>query len=165
MFKNECEGRWLRIGGMALLTFAVSACGVLSDRAGSSTRRPAPVVTAPSQQPTMPVPLPEPQPEVPNPDPARAQAALKLGLQAYRDGKYTLAEAQFRIAVREGLPGPDQANAHKHLAFIYCTSQREALCAESFRSAKRADPRFKLSRAEAGHPMWGKVYKRALRIK
>ena len=96
----------------------------------------------------------------------RAQAALQQGLQAYRDGKYTLSEAQLRIAVKEGLDdGADLANAHKHLAFIYCTTQRQALCSESFRSARRADPSFKLTRAEAGHPMWGKVYRRALRIK
>ncbi len=95
-----------------------------------------------------------------------AEAALAQGLQAYRNGKYALAEAQLRIALRTGLSQPgDQANAHKHLAFVYCTSERQALCAESFRSARRADPAFRLSKAEAGHPMWGRTYRRALGIK
>lgn len=156
----------LRLGVAAAVVCSLSACGVLSERPSTTGRPAAPVVTAPTQgssgAPATPTELP-----VAPPDSAdRAQAALQQGLQAYRDGKYTLSEAQLRIAVKEGLDdGADLANAHKHLAFIYCTTQRQALCSESFRSARRADPSFKLTRAEAGHPMWGKVYRRALRIK
>lgn len=52
------------------------------------------------------------------------------------------------------------AAAQKHLAFIYCTSQRVAECEAAFRAARLADPAFALSRSEAGHPLWGPVYKR-----
>lgn len=162
---SRCTAPRLLLG--VVLTAALSACGSLSERGAAPGRSPAPVVTAPTQ--AVPAPVAPAPADAPSPTPdqqARAQAALQQGLQAYREGKYTLAEAQLRIAVREGLDeGSALANAHKHLAFIYCTSQRQALCAESFRSARRADARFKLTRAEAGHPMWGKVYRRALRIK
>jgi hypothetical protein len=66
-------------------------------------------------------------------------------------------------ALQQGLSiGPDRANAHKYLAFIYCTSRREALCTLAFKAARQADPAFALSKAEAGHPMWGPVYRKAL---
>jgi len=58
--------------------------------------------------------------------------------------------------------GPDRASAHKYLAFIYCTSKRESLCATAFKSARQADPAFVLSKSEAGHPLWGKVYRKAM---
>jgi hypothetical protein len=54
----------------------------------------------------------------------------------------------------------DQAAAHKHLAFILCTSNRYAQCETAFRAARRADPNFALTKAEAGHPLWGPVYGR-----
>ena len=38
-----------------------------------------------------------------------------------------------------------------------------AECEAAFRAARAADPAFALSRAEAGHPMWGPVYQRAAR--
>ena len=52
------------------------------------------------------------------------------------------------------------ADAHKHLAFIYCTSDRIKACEAEFRAAREADPAFALSKAEAGHPQWGPVYQR-----
>ena len=54
----------------------------------------------------------------------------------------------------------DRAVAHKHLAFIFCTSNRAKECEAEFRAAKVDDPTFALSRSEAGHPLWGPVYKR-----
>ena len=54
----------------------------------------------------------------------------------------------------------DRAIAHKHLAFVYCSSQRLPACEAAFRAARAADAGFALSRAEAGHPQWGPVYKR-----
>ena len=76
------------------------------------------------------------------------------------------AEAQLKLALRSGLTAPaDAAQAHKHLAFIYCTSRREALCATAFKAARAADAKFALSKAEAGHPMWSQVYRKALGLK
>ncbi|MDI1259800.1 TssQ family T6SS-associated lipoprotein [Aquabacterium sp.] len=92
-----------------------------------------------------------------------AEAALAQGLKAYQAAQYTIAETQFNTALQTGLTAPaDAATAHKHLAFIYCTSRREIACAKAFKAARAADPGFALTKAEAGHPMWGPVYRKAL---
>lgn len=90
-----------------------------------------------------------------------AERALLAGLRAYDDGQYIDAERDLTQALRIGLVSvKDRAAAHKHLAFVYCTSQRLKPCEEAFRAARAADAEFALSRAEAGHPQWGPVYKR-----
>ena len=90
-----------------------------------------------------------------------AERALLAGLRAYDDAQYVDAERELIKALTTGLVSvKDRASAHKHLAFVYCTSQRIAPCEAAFRSARAADPEFALSRAESGHPLWGPVYKR-----
>ncbi len=92
-----------------------------------------------------------------------AERALFEGIRAYDDGNYGAAEAALRKALGAGLKsGRDQATAHKLLAFITCTSERVPACEEAFRAARTADPAFALNRSEAGHPVWGPVYKRSL---
>ena len=92
-----------------------------------------------------------------------AEKALLAGLRAYDDAQYPQAEGQFRQALQAGLASPkDRAAAHKHLAFITCTSQRTKECEDAFRAARAADPAFALGKSEAGHPLWGPVYKRVL---
>jgi len=89
-----------------------------------------------------------------------AERALLDGIRAYDDGQYTQAEPLLRKALAEGLQSQrDRATAHKLLAFITCTSQRLADCQQQFRDARAADASFALSRSEAGHPVWGPVYK------
>ena len=91
-----------------------------------------------------------------------AERALLAGLRAYDDALYTEAQRQFFDALNLNLASPkDRASAHKHLAFIYCTSKRTAECEAQFRAARLADPSFTLSKSEAGHPKWSEVYKRA----
>ena len=93
-----------------------------------------------------------------------AEKALLAGLRAYDDAQYPLAEAQLTDALKNGLASPrDRAVAHKHLAFIYCTSDRVKACEDEFRAARVADPAFALSKSEAGHPRWGPVYQRVVR--
>ena len=90
-----------------------------------------------------------------------AEKALLSGIRLYDDGQYPEAEKQFGTALKLNLSSAkDRATAHKYLAFIYCTSNRHALCESSFRAAMQADPTFALSKSEAGHPLWGPVYKR-----
>jgi hypothetical protein len=90
-----------------------------------------------------------------------AEKALLSGIRAYDDGLYPEAERQLGMALKANLvSAKDRAAAHKYLAFIYCTSNRHAECAAAFRAAKQADPTFALSKSEAGHPLWGPVYKR-----
>ena len=94
-----------------------------------------------------------------------AERALLDGLRAYDDGLYADAERELNKALAAGLvSAKDRASAHKYLAFVYCTSQRISPCEDAFRAARTADFEFALTRAEAGHPVWGPVYKRVLAI-
>ena len=93
-----------------------------------------------------------------------AKEALLAGIRLYDDGQYPEAEKQFGTALKLNLASAkDRAAAHKYLAFIYCTSNRQSLCESSFRAAMQADPAFALSKSEAGHPQWGPVYQRVQR--
>jgi len=90
-----------------------------------------------------------------------AERALVEGIRLYDDGQYPAAEAALKRALAAGLASArDQATAHKLIAFVACTSAREAECEAAFRAARSADPAFELVRSEAGHPMWGPVYRR-----
>jgi hypothetical protein len=93
-----------------------------------------------------------------------AEKALLAGIRAYDDAQYPEAEKQFRQALGTGLgSAKDRAAAHKHLAFIACTSNRMGECEAEFIASRQADPTFALSKSEAGHPLWGPVYKRLQR--
>jgi Tfp pilus assembly protein PilF len=90
-----------------------------------------------------------------------AEKALLMGMRAYDDAQYPLAEQMLTQSLTTGLASPrDRAAAHKLLAFIYCTSNRMPACEAAFRAARASDPAFALSKAEAGHPQWGPVYQR-----
>jgi Tfp pilus assembly protein PilF len=90
-----------------------------------------------------------------------AERSLLLGLRAYDDAQYAEAERALQDALKAGLASTkDRATAQKHLAFIYCTSQRVPACEAAFREARHADPQFALSKAETGHPQWGPVYQK-----
>jgi Tfp pilus assembly protein PilF len=85
-------------------------------------------------------------------------------MRSYDDGQYDLAETALRAALAGNLRSArDKATAHKLLAFIYCTSNREAQCEAAFKAARESDLTFRLSRAEAGHPLWGPVFRRIAR--
>ena len=130
--------RWLVSAGTGV-TFLMSACAPL---------------------PPSPVPADEPAVEQTS---AVGLRSLEQGVQLYQSARYDVAETLFKAALIQGLPsGPDAAKAHKYLAFIYCTSKRESLCAGAFRSAREADPAFELSKVESGHPLWGPVYRRTM---
>ena len=97
---------------------------------------------------------------------APGEAPLAQGIKLYQSARYAEAETQLKLALHQGLSiGRDLAQAHKYLAFIYCTSRREALCAASFKAARLADPAFALTKAEAGHPLWGPVFRKALPVR
>ena len=91
------------------------------------------------------------------------ERALIEGIRAYDDGQYLQAEAALRKALAANLASArDRASAHKLLAFITCTSNRLAECEAAFRAARAADPAFTLNRSEAGHPLWGPVYRKVM---
>ncbi len=90
-----------------------------------------------------------------------AERELLNGLRFYEEGQHDRAEALLRRALFDGLKSPyDVAMANKYLAFIACAYNRPLECENSFRAAFAADPSFRLSEAELGHPLWGPVYKR-----
>lgn len=93
-----------------------------------------------------------------------AEKALLAGIRAYDDAQYPIAETQLSNAINAGLTSPkDKAAAHKHLAFIYCTSNRVRECESAFRSALQTDPAFMLNKSEQGHPLWGPVFQRVIK--
>ncbi|WP_290870659.1 TssQ family T6SS-associated lipoprotein [Aquabacterium sp.] len=148
--------RWAALaGGIGLSLLA--GCAASGGGKPGAVNAPPPVI-APASAPVS-VAAPEPAPSVPT----AAESALSQGVKSYQAGKYQMAETQLRLALKEGLTVPaDIANAHKHLAFIYCTSKRDNQCLASFKAAKVADPAFELSKAESGHPMWARTYKKAM---
>ncbi len=90
-----------------------------------------------------------------------AERALLAGMRAYDDAQYGEAEQSLQRALDAQLASArDRATAHKLLAFIYCTSERLEACERAFRAARQADPGFALSKSEAGHPLWGPVFRR-----
>jgi Tfp pilus assembly protein PilF len=92
-----------------------------------------------------------------------AEKALLDGLKAYDDAQYESADRLFRQALALGLASAkDRAEAHKRLAFIHCAAGRLDPCESEFRAARHADPGFVLGRAEAGHPVWGPVYRKVV---
>jgi len=134
---------------------------------------PTPVVEAPAPEPEAPPPPrtePVPPPVVIKNDrkgkltrPEKAvwaEQELAAGIASYEDGAYKLAERQLQTALALGLDTRSKrVSAHKYLAFIQCVAGNEAQCRNEFRKALALDARFALSPAEAGHPIWGPVFR------
>lgn len=149
---------------LAVATLLLSACS--STYKAEASGEPAATSGASSAKAVAPAPAPA-VPEASLPKLLSAgDIALADGLKAYQAGRYRQAETHLKAALKAGLDVPgDLAAAHKHLAFIYCTSKRITLCGAAFKNAKAADASFALTKAEAGHPMWAKTYKKALGLK
>ena len=81
------------------------------------------------------------------------------GLKQFDDGEYDASAKSLQTALERGLPPKDQVSAYKHLAFIHCANNRVGACREEFRKALTMDPALELSAAEAGHPVWGPVFR------
>jgi Tfp pilus assembly protein PilF len=89
-----------------------------------------------------------------------AEQSLNTGVQQYEDGNYQEAGKNLQAALDAGLSEKsDQVRAHKYLAFIACVSDREKQCRSEFLIALQLDPGFDLKPSEAGHPIWGPVFR------
>ena len=89
-----------------------------------------------------------------------AEEDLAQAIKIYEDGDYTTAAVIFQHALQNGLSRKrDQAQVYKYLAFIHCVSDRENQCHDAFKKAFEIDPSFNLLPAEAGHPVWGPVFR------
>ena len=84
---------------------------------------------------------------------------LEEGVRNYEEGNYRVARRRLQFALEEGLSRPDRVKAHKYLAFIACASSQQLTCREEFTIALELDPKFELAPAEAGHPIWGPMFK------
>lgn len=95
------------------------------------------------------------------PPPSKAQLELAAGVGSYEDGNYRQAIRQLQYALSLGLEVPaDEARAHKYLAFMHCVGKRQTQCRDEFRKALAADSAFALTPGEAGHPIWGPVFRK-----
>ncbi len=90
---------------------------------------------------------------------ADADPALRAGVRLYENGAYAESAKSLQAALDQGLATKERARAHKYLAFIHCASSREQLCREEFRKALADDPSLDLAPAEAGHPIWGPIFR------
>lgn len=89
-----------------------------------------------------------------------AEQKLSSGITSYDEGNYKTSMTEIQSALDLGLSSKDdRVRAHKYLAFIHCVSGREKQCHEEFRQALEIDPSFNLKPAEAGHPVWGPVFR------
>jgi Tfp pilus assembly protein PilF len=93
--------------------------------------------------------------------PIAGEPYLWQGIAFYEEGSYRAASRRLLFALEEGLTDPDRVVAHKYLAFIACVSGRQLTCREEFAIALKLDPDFELDEAEAGHPIWGPVFRSA----
>ncbi len=84
---------------------------------------------------------------------------LEEGIRNYEEGNYRTSARRLQYALEEGLTRPGRVEAHKYLAFIACVSGQQLTCREEFSIALELDTSFELDAAEAGHPIWGPVYK------
>jgi Tfp pilus assembly protein PilF len=80
-------------------------------------------------------------------------------MRQYENGQYVESARNLQAAINLGLSPGQRATAHKHLAFMHCGSNRERLCRDEFGKALAADPKLDLTAAEAGHPIWGPIFR------
>ena len=89
-----------------------------------------------------------------------ADKKLNYGVLSYEEGNYQASVMALQGVLETGLSGKaEKVKAYKYLAFIQCVSGREAMCRDYFKKALEIDPNFNLDSAEAGHPIWGPVFR------
>ena len=105
-------------------------------------------------------PAPGPTNVIPPIGKRNAEQELKDGVAAYADADYTAANKYLQNAVNLGLAKrDDRIQANKHLAFIACATGQQAPCRYYFRKVLVINPQFELNDTEAGHPLWGPIFK------
>lgn len=93
-----------------------------------------------------------------------ARATVDGARTAYAAGDYGRTIALLNHAKEiDGADVDTQVAAHKLLAFSYCVTNRVAQCRAEFSRILDLNPRFDLSPAEKGHPVWGPAFEFARR--
>jgi hypothetical protein len=91
-----------------------------------------------------------------------ADKKLNYGVLSYEEGNYQASITALQGVLETSIVGKhEKVKAYKYLAFIQCVSGREAMCRDYFNKALEIDPNFTLDSAEAGHPIWGPVFRSA----
>lgn len=87
---------------------------------------------------------------------------LAQGIALYEARNFLMAERALQAALFAGLSDRgEQASAHKHLAYVYCTRQELQRCEASFDAAFVARPAFNLQAFELQGTPWRDAYVRA----
>src|SRR5689334_1615027 len=90
----------------------------------------------------------------------RGEEELDFGVRAYEDGELAYSAKLLQASLDQGLRATgDRVRAHKYLAFIHCASNRLPQCRDEFKRALDLDSSFDLRENEAGHPVWGPVFR------
>ncbi|MFN0316408.1 MAG: TssQ family T6SS-associated lipoprotein [Burkholderiales bacterium] len=87
------------------------------------------------------------------------EVLLEEGIRQFEDANYRAATGALQRALQSGLTRASEVKAHKYLAFVHCINGRKAQCRDEFRATVKLDPKFDLKPEEAGHPMWGPVFR------
>nr|WP_230960389.1 TssQ family T6SS-associated lipoprotein [Burkholderia pseudomultivorans] len=99
-----------------------------------------------------------------SPTQTAARASVDSARAAYDAGDYGRTIAILSRAKEiDGADTDTQVAAHKLLAFSYCVTNRIAQCRAEFSRILDLNPRFDLSPAEKGHPVWGPAFEFARR--
>ena len=90
----------------------------------------------------------------------KGEDELAFGVRAYEDGEIAYSAKLLQASLDQCLRSTsDRVRAHKYLAVIHCASNRVPQCRDEFRKALDLDPSFDLRENEAGHPVWGPVFR------
>lgn len=89
-----------------------------------------------------------------------AEKKLNYGVLSFEEGNYQAATVALQGVLETGTSSkPERVKAYKYLAFIQCVSGHEIMCRDYFKKAFEIDMNFNLDTAEAGHPIWGPVFR------
>lgn len=89
-----------------------------------------------------------------------ADKKLGYGVLSYEEGNYAASMTALQgVLDSSSAVNADKVRAYKYMAFIHCVSSREKICRDNFQKALEIDPHFDLEPAEAGHPIWGPVFR------
>lgn len=147
-----------------------ASAGPASPAAKSTTAtRSAPTAAAPATSTPAASPPPASSPSSPqstaapaSPPPTALQLQLAEGIRLYDIGEFYAAAGRLRNLPELNTASIDtQTTALKYLAFSYCVTNRRTMCQQQFEAALKLDPKFELTPAERGHPIWKVVFERA----
>jgi hypothetical protein len=157
----------IRLTFVVLISSVLSACETTKVTEPPANNTPVAVETKPAATETAQSNAPVSAPAVKAPEPV-VPAVVKPE-QLFAEGKDLYEKGDYRGAIRKLTTARDASdevasikqNSLKYLAFSYCVTNQRPLCKTQFSNLLKLTPNFELSRGEAGHPLWGPVFKEA----